>query len=322
MSGGGLGSPSKPRKPRIVSWGELLWDLYPEGRHLGGSAANVAYHAALLGAESRLVSRVGRDELAGPALALLEAAGVNVDDVSTDEDLPTGHVTIVMEGQNPRFLIEDRIACDHIVATEETIEQVMGADVLCFSTLAQRTEVMRSRLDAMLRRIGRSRPPCRFAGARTAGPLRFLDLNLRPPFTDPEIIFDAIERADLLKLNEEEFAWVARAYGEKDPIRFLFAHTDLRAIIVTRAERGAEIYGRHVFCEIAGLETREGDPVGAGDSFVAAFSCSVARGATLPRALSDANRHAAWVAGEIGAMPSPEGLRLVRYGSPRSRTQP
>lgn len=295
-----------------MAWGELLWDIFPEGRHLGGSAANVAYHAALLGAESRLVSRVGRDALAPPAIDLLRRAGVNVEDVSTDDHLPTGRVTIVMDEENPRFLIEDRIACDHIVATKRTVEHVLAADVLCFSTLAQRTEIMRKRLDVVLEHIRGSRRGFRFSGAKTRGPLRFLDLNLRPPFTDPEIIFSAIERADLLKLNEEEFAWVGQTYRTLNPVAFLFARTTLRAIIITRGERGARLVTRHLATEVDGLPAQGGDPVGAGDSFVAAFGCALARGASLPRALESANRHAAWVAGEVGAMPSPEGVRFRR----------
>jgi fructokinase len=56
-------------RPLIVGLGEVLWDLLPGGRQLGGAPANFTYHASALGADTRLVSRVGNDELGRETLA-------------------------------------------------------------------------------------------------------------------------------------------------------------------------------------------------------------------------------------------------------------
>lgn len=274
-----------------------------EGAHLGGSAANVAYHAAMLGAESRLVSRVGADALGGSARKLLAESGVQIDDVTIDPEVPTGTVTVEMLPAGPRFIISDLIACDNIPEDAKTLARVRTADVLCFSTLAQRTARMRKSLSRLVESLQANDEP---------GPLRILDLNLRPPFTDPTIIHEEIRLADILKLNEEELSWLERQCRTTRGVEWLFDNTRLRVVLLTRAERGASLHTREEQFDVAGLPACGGDPVGAGDSFVAAFACSLASGAPLARALEDANRHAAWVAGEIGAMPKKAPTPPVR----------
>ena len=55
-------------RPFVVAVGELLWDLLPGGRQLGGAPGNVVTHARSLGADVALVSRVGRDSSGSPHL--------------------------------------------------------------------------------------------------------------------------------------------------------------------------------------------------------------------------------------------------------------
>ena len=97
-------------RPRFIAWGELLWDLFRDGPRLGGAAANAAYHAACLGAQSHLVSRVGQDELGARALRELSELGVDVNVVQVDADAPTGTVQVEIVHGEPRTLPDGPIA--------------------------------------------------------------------------------------------------------------------------------------------------------------------------------------------------------------------
>src|SRR5882672_68772 len=105
---------AEPRAPRFIAWGELLWDLFPDGERLGGAAANLAYHAKSLGAEALLVSRVGSDERGRRALGELTERGVDVRAVQIDEDAPTGTVRVALQHGEPSYEIASAVAWDRI----------------------------------------------------------------------------------------------------------------------------------------------------------------------------------------------------------------
>jgi len=304
MAQRGLGPEGGSRKPRIVSWGELLWDLFPEGALLGGSAANVAYHAAKLGAESFLISAIGDDLLGRRALARMRQAGVATEGINVDRTAGTGRVRVTLENGEPRFSVEEGVAWDKVAPSKDVVAALLDADVFCFSTLAQRTPLMRTRLRSVLTKIhdrGRSAP---FGGANGRRPLCLLDLNLRPPFTDPDAILEAMNFADVIKMNEAEEKWIGELGGAHDVVDWLFSRFSVRLVAVTRAERGASLYTPHLTLHECGLPTKGGDPVGAGDAFVAALAFGLGRGETLQRCLERANQRGAWVAGQLGAMPA------------------
>lgn len=214
-----------------------------------------------------------------------------------------------MEGGEPRFSVEEGVAWDKIAPSEEIVRAILDADVFCFSTLAQRTPLMRNRLRSILRRIhsrGRSSP---FGGSAGRRPLCVLDLNLRPPFTDPMAILETLRYADAIKVNEAEELWVRDFARTTHPVEWLLAEFPIRIVAVTRAEKGASLFTRHLALHEAGIPQRGGDPIGAGDAFVAALGVGLGRGETLPRSLEQANRLGAWVAGRVGAMPTYDSTR-------------
>jgi fructokinase len=294
-----LGPAGHARKPRLVSWGELLWDIFPDKGLLGGSAANVAYHAALVGAESSLISAVGDDSLGRRATRQLAQHGVNVSGVTVAERCATGKVRVTFESGQPHFSIEEGVAWDQINPTEETLAALKSADVFCYSTLAQRTPLMRTRLRRVLQNLKK----------QSHAPLCILDLNLRPPFTQYETIREALRYADIVKLNEAEEAWIRELAGTRDAVTWLLSDFSISVVALTRAERGASLFTRHVRVHEKGITQSGGDAVGAGDAFVAALGVALATGESLPRALERANRHAAWVAGQHGAMPESPLIR-------------
>jgi fructokinase len=276
----------------VVSWGELLWDLYPDGPRLGGAAGNVAYHVARLGVTAALVSRVGDDELGHRALGSLRAAGVDASAVQVDPERPTGTVRVELEQGEPRFRIVEEAAWDRIEWTEPVERAVRQARVLCFGTLAQRTLLG----GAVLRRA---------LASSAADCVRLCDLNVRRPFDSAEVIEQSLALADAVKLNEAEAAHLARVFGVNDVPRWLVEERGVAVVALTRGARGSELVTRDERASHAGyplIETN-GDAVGAGDAFTAVLACAVLRGSNLEATADAANRYASYVASQRGAMP-------------------
>ncbi len=283
--------------------GELLWDLFPDKQLLGGSGANVAYHAARLGAEAHLISRVGKDTLGRLALKELTQSGVLTSQISLDPHRPTGTVHVTFEGTEARFQIGKHVAWDRVDPGPDGLALTQQADAVCYGTLVQRTPMMRGRVKQLLRELCASGSAGPLGGRRARRPLSILDLNLRPPYLDQETILDAISMADVVKLNEEEVIWVQDEFRVRDAVEFLLDQFSVRLVAVTRGANGATLFGHQITVNERGILVQGGDPVGAGDSFVAALAIGLSEGRSLPRILSEANRYAAWVASQDGAMP-------------------
>ncbi|OQX70416.1 MAG: hypothetical protein B6A08_00895 [Sorangiineae bacterium NIC37A_2] len=278
-------------RPRVASFGELLWDLFPEGPKLGGAPANLAFHAQKLGAEALLITEVGRDELGERALFRLEEAGVKVL-CAKKSQAPTGRVLVSMRNGEPSYEIASPAAWDEIQVSEEDKAAVLRADVLCFGTLAARAPTSRATLDALLS----------LAGSRTA-PWSFLDLNLRAPYDDRTTIEFCLARARALKMNEAELEQLGRVFETSTPLDFLQSRFTPAFICVTRGPRGATLYDSEGALEVDAFPSRGNHPVGAGDAFSAGLVVALARGQDRKTALSIAAERAARVAELPGAMP-------------------
>jgi len=269
---------------RIVAIGELLWDLLPGGKKLGGAPGNVAHHARSLGADVVLVSRVGRDPLGDEALRRLESEGLSVAEVQRDEGAPTGTaaVQIDRDGQ-PRFELAADVAWDRIESPRD-----VRADAVCFGTLAQRGPVTRRAIRRLLR----------------PGALRVLDLNLRDPYWSEEVILSSLALADVVKLSEAELDRCGLPAGDaRDRIARLARRFHLSHVALTRGSRGSLLYSRGEWVEHSGLEVDVEDAVGAGDAFTAALVVGVLKGDPLDRINGTANEVAAYVCTQPGATP-------------------
>lgn len=287
-----VSSSSSSRRERAVCWGEVLWDLFPEGRQLGGAPSNVAYHLAALGAEVTLVSRVGADDAGRDALAALGDAGVDVAGVQVDAERPTGAVDIQLEAGEPRYRLRpgcawERIACD---AAAEACLRDAGA--LVFGTLSQRCADGRAGWRAAI-------------AAAAEDCLLVCDPNLRPGHLDRDVVLEALAASDVVKINEQEAAAIAQELGLSDPVSWLLER-GASLVALTRGAAGCSLFagGRRV--DRAGFPARPGgDNVGAGDAFTAALVSGLLRRDTLEAIAERACRYGAHVASERGATPPP-----------------
>lgn len=277
---------------RAVSWGEVLWDLFPDAERLGGAPANVAYHLAALGRETALVSRVGDDGPGRRALAALAAARVDVSAVQIDPARPTGAVEVHLDGGEARYRLRAGCAWEHIEFDGAAAAAVAGAHAICFGTLSQRQAPARGALEAAL-------------AARDAGCLAVCDLNLRPGEQDRDLVRWALGAADLVKLNEREEAQLAAMFDIRDVVGWLLGPLGMRQVALTRGAAGSTLFtaaGERI--DQTGFPAAPGgDTVGCGDAFTAVWIDGVLAGAPLPRALAAACRYAACVAGQPGATP-------------------
>lgn len=288
----------------ILIFGEVLADQFPDGDCIGGAPLNVARHLQAFGARPRLLSRIGRDELGERLLRLLRGWGMETAGIQTDDLHPTGRVQVHMAAGGHRFEILPDQAYDHIEAAL-ALDHAQSPHLIYFGTLAQRSAASRQALQAVL--------------GRTSGK-RFLDLNLRQPWFDRDIVERSLETADLLKLNGEELAVVAdllelpKASAREQATRLIESHA-LEAILVTEGAEGAWLL------DSAGALTRtetasntalpgEGDTVGAGDAFSAIFILGLIRSWPPELTLRRAHAFAGAICTIRGAVPLDESFYL------------
>jgi fructokinase len=290
----------------IVGLGEVLWDLLPGGRELGGAPANFACQARALGARAHLVSRVGQDALGEEILTRLEKLGVKTDAVSIDPSHATGTVGVELEEGQPRYIIHEGVAWDFIEATPTARAAVETADAVCFGTLAQRSATSRAALRALV-------------SAAPSGALRVCDINLRQHFYSREVLDDSLRLANALKLNDAELPVLATLFGlegeVRDQLAALAKQFTLRFVVLTRGAQGSLLFDGAQWSEHRGLEVKVADTVGAGDSFTAATVLGFLSGWDLERINAVANEVAAFVCSRTGATPPLPGHLTEMFSS-------
>jgi fructokinase len=299
-------SEPQTQSPPVVGLGELIWDVFPEGRRMGGAPSNFAYLSRLLGAEAAVASRVGRDALGVEAVERLSRAGVSARFVQFDDEHPTGTVGVrIDEGGEPRFNVNENSAWDYLEWTREWEALAASAGVVCFGTLGQRHPAARATVT-------------RFLEATRPGALRLFDVNLRHSFFTPEMLARSLALSTVVKLNEDELTSAAGmlslgAAGARETAETLLRRFRLELVAVTRGARGSLLVSRggetH---EHPGFPVRIADMIGCGDAFAAALAHCLRRGATLALSNEVANRVGAWVATQHGATPEADPATIAR----------
>lgn len=279
--------------------GEVLWDLLPAGKQLGGAPTNFAYMMALLGHRGVVASRVGEDSLGAELRSRLGALRLDASRVQTDSTHLTGTVNVHLDcdGQ-PEYEITEGVAWDFLEWTPAWQQLAAQADVICFGSLAQRSP--------------RSRATIReFIAASPSRTLRIFDVNLRQRFFSAEVLSESLRLANVAKLNEHELPIVMREIGlDFDALHFEGAAAealrrafDLKLICVTRGDKGSLLVTENERDEQPGFPVRVVDSVGAGDAFTAALAHHMLAGSSLRVMNEAANRLGAWVASQAGATP-------------------
>ena len=283
------------QQPLIIGIGEVLWDMLPNGKQLGGAPANFAYHAHSLGARSLLISAIGDDDLGREILHTLSQKKLDTRYFQVGERRETGTVSIEVDPAGmPTYVIHEDVAWDYISWDEELTELAAAADAVCFGSLAQRSFISRSTIQAFLQHM---RPAS----------IRVFDLNLRQSYYTPEIITHSLQLATLLKLNDEEWPTLAKMLGLPPEVpagvRELMARFELDLVALTRGAAGSLLITATELHEQPAPAIEVVDTVGAGDAFTAALTVGLLRHLPLAAVHASASQLAGYVCGCAGAMP-------------------
>lgn len=275
--------------------GEILWDMLPNGKKLGGAPANFAYHFKALGGESITISRVGDDPLGREALNILEKHDLDISAVTIDPQHPTGQVDVTVDTAGvASYEFPDTVAWDFIEANEAARSALPALDAVCFGTLAQRSETSRRSIQTLLRQLPKKT-------------LKVFDINLRKDFFSKKIILNSLELADVLKINDDELDVVAPLVGlrgdQQTVLQKLAKQHSLTLGVLTRGGEGSLLVTTDQVSDFAGVATQVIDTIGAGDSFTAALALAWLRGEPLDAINRYASEVAAYVCTQAGAMP-------------------
>lgn len=280
----------------IVGIGEALWDMLPDGRKIGGAPANFAYHTSQFGFKSKAVSAIGNDPLGDEIVEIFDEKGLEymIDRVP----FPTGTVQVELDKEGvPQYEIKESVAWDNIPFTAELEELAKNTQVVCFGSLAQRSEVSRNTIR-------------RFLDAMPEGErcYKIYDINLRQQFYTKEGIIDSMERCNILKINDDELEIISEMFNLDDKdiqerCWTLLSRYELNMLILTCGVFGSYLFthGNVSFIETPKVDVA--DTVGAGDSFTATFIASILNGNNVKDAHKKAVRVSAYVCTQHGAMP-------------------
>ena len=286
-------------KKKVAGLGEVLWDILPERTCLGGAPANFAYITTLMGDQGIVASCVGEDSRGVEALRRLEELGLDIDHVQTDRAHPTGTVNVKVDGKGmPQYEIARPVAWDFLEWTLDWRRLAEKVDAVCFGSLAQRSEQSRATIR-------------HFVSAASPGAAKIFDVNLRQSYYSPEVLAESMKLADIVKLNDEELPKIMSLSGlphrdEQSSAQRLIDAYSLKLICVTRGGRGSLLVQDGAASEHPGFRVNVADTVGSGDAFTAGLVHEYLHGASLDLMNEVANLVGAWVASEVGAMPTPK----------------
>ena len=281
-------------KPSIFCYGEVLWDIFPEGARAGGAPFNVAYNLMRMGVDAHMISRVGNDDLGKTLMNQIADWNIPVADSQIDNQYDTGTVIAHIDEHNEaHYDIVQPVAWDFIEFREDYKEKVANADAFVFGSLITRNETSRNTLFQLLE----------------IAKFKVFDVNIRPPFFSVEIIRDLLSKANLIKMNKAELRMILdfldkNYVNEDDGIRFMQDKFNIEEVIVSKGSKGAVYYNGDQHYEFPAVPVAIQDTVGSGDAFLAGFLSKRIVGAKAADIMSQATALGAFITSKEGACPS------------------
>ncbi len=284
---------------RVLSIGEIVWDLLPNGEHLGGAPLNFAAHCRRIGHEAFLLSAVGDDERGPRAIQRIAELRVAVDFIHRTKGLPTGFAAVELDDLgHPHFALGRPAAYDRIDVSDDTITRIadLQPDWIYFGTLFQTTP---KNLD-LTRRIIEACPMS----------YRVFDMNLRPGNWNRDLVMELMSMAHVVKCSEEEVQMLHSpvVVSSREQLGELMDREGVpgvraKVVAITRGAEGCIVRSPEGSAFQKGFAVQVADTVGAGDAFTAAFIHALSEQTPLAEAARFANAVGALVASRPGAIP-------------------
>ena len=292
-------------KRYVVGLGEVLWDVLPEGKKLGGAPANFAYHAGqFLGSDNTIaISALGDDKLAEETLEALREHNLN--DLLPRVPYPTGTVQVQLDEQGvPTYDIKENVAWDNIPFDDDIRHIAENCRAVCFGSLAQRNVVSRTTIQ-------------KFLDATPDDCLKIFDISLRQQFYTKEVLKESMQRCNILKINDEELVLIGRMFGYpgldiENKCWLILGKYNLDMLVLTCGTNGSYVFRPGEMSYQATPHVEVADTVGAGDSFTGSFCAAILNGKSMVEAHKLAVAVSAYVCTQNGAMPAltPELLSM------------
>ena len=279
------------KAPQIACYGEILWDVFPDEKLLGGAPLNVALRLHSLGANINMISGLGHDNLAEKTLATIQDYGLHTSLVQKIDKYPTGQVTVTLDSSgSASYEIEKNAAWDCITATLEAQKAVQDSEAFVFGSLACRETYNLNELKKLIDKAKYS----------------IFDLNLRAPHYTQATILELMQRAHLIKMNDEELELVIQwmhisAEHIEEQLSALSRKLNHKNICVTLGDKGAILWHEGTIYRHQGYPCSVVDTVGAGDSFLAGLIYGLFSNQTPQQALELGCALGSLVAGKAGA---------------------
>ena len=281
--------------PKVICFGEVLWDLLPSGKVAGGAPMNVAFHLNNFGYPTSLISRIGHDSNGWELMKFLKEKGIDTDLVQTDNFYPTSTVKVTLGALgSPSYEIVQPVAWDYLNVSLRNTKAVEAAKAIVYGSLAARTERTRDTLLSLLNSATEA--------------IKIFDVNLRPPFYTRVLLEQLLEKADIVKMNDEELRLIGGWYfADKDPFDLaqnVKEKFNLNLLMITQGGKGAFLISpSNEVISVRARQIKVADTIGSGDSFLAGFLYQYFSEEPLIVCLEFAARTGALVATMRGATP-------------------
>ena len=277
----------------VTCFGEVLWDVFPTHKKIGGAPLNVALRLNSFGVETNIISRVSQDTNGIEILEFVKNNGLDVSGIQIDKTFKTGVVQVTLNKVgSATYSIDYPVAWDKINITKKAVEKVKSSDAFIFGSLVCRDPVSKNTLNHLLQ----------FAG------FKVFDVNIRPPHYSMGLLFELMKRSDFIKCNDEELQEICEylnfnSGSIEDQVRLISLKTKTKQICVTQGKDGATLLYNDQFYINKGYKVKVVDTVGAGDSFLATLISKLLNKTHPEKALNFACAIGSIVASKKGANP-------------------
>ncbi|WNH13225.1 carbohydrate kinase family protein [Thalassobellus suaedae] len=290
----------------IVCFGEVLWDIFPTYKKIGGAPLNVALRSASFNNDVTMISAVGNDDLGNKLIDFLLENNLNISCIQVIDTFETGEVKVILNDKgSASYEIKYPRAWDKITLTKASIAAVKMSDAFVFGSLITRDEVSR---DTLYRLIELAK-------------YKVFDLNLRPPYYSKEVLLYLMNKADFIKFNDDELYEVSKSMGSQynsleQNLNYIADKTNTKHVCVTKGAHGAVLLYDGKLYYNSGYQIKVANTVGAGDSFLGSLISKLLNNINPQEAITFACAVGALVAQEDGANPNISSAKIDAFINP------
>ncbi len=291
---------------KITCFGEVLWDVFPTHRKIGGAPLNVALRLQSLGNDVAMISRIGDDKKGKELLDFISENGCDTKYVQVDSQYKTGKVKVMLNDKgSASYDIKFPRAWDKIELTKSNEQAVLSSDAFVYGSLVARDDISRQTLYELLKLAKH----------------KIFDINLREPYYTKEVLISLMEAANFIKFNDDELFQICKFLGSKfnsleQNIRYISEKTNTKSICVTKGRHGAVLLFEDSFFYNSGYQIKVVDTVGAGDSFLASLTSQLLNDKKPQDAIDYACAVGALVTQSEGANPKISQKEIDKFINP------